>query len=59
MTEPMGIEDRHRVELRVPVDAGEAPNVFADDCHGVDLAVELSGPGLIATLVIPTGEARL
>lgn len=48
-----------RVEVRVPVDAAEAPNVFEDDYpDGNQLAVELSGPGVLATLVVPTGQAR-
>jgi len=48
-----------RVELRIPIDASEAPNVFADDYpDGTDLAVELAGPGLLATLVVPVGRAR-
>jgi hypothetical protein len=48
-----------RVELRVPIDATEAPNVFEDDYpDGTDLAVELAGPGLLATLVVPVEWAR-
>jgi hypothetical protein len=48
-----------RVELRIPIDAGETPNVFEDDYpDGTDLAVELAGPGLLATLVVPVERAR-
>lgn len=33
--------------------------MFEDDYpDGIDLAVELSGPGLLATLVVPTAQAR-
>jgi len=48
-----------RVEVRVPVDAAEAPNVFEDDWPDAgQLAVEVAGPGVLATLVVPVTEAR-
>lgn len=48
-----------RVEVRVPVDATEAPNVFEDDWPDASqLAVEVAGPGVLATLVVPTQLAR-
>lgn len=49
-----------RVELRIPIDADEAPIAFEDTYpDGTDLAVELAGPaGLLATLVVPIGAAR-
>jgi hypothetical protein len=48
------------VELRIPVDASEAPIAFEDTFpDATDLAVELAGPaGLLATLVLPIGSAR-
>ena len=55
MAEPVG-----RAELRIPVDASEAPIAFEDTWpDATDLAVEMAGPaGLLATLVLPIGEAR-
>jgi hypothetical protein len=49
-----------RVELRIPVDASEAPIAFDDTWpDATDLAVELAGPaGLLATLVLPISQAR-
>ena len=50
-----------RVELRFAVDATEAPLAYPDTPYPdpvEDLAVELSGPGLLATLVVPIGQAR-
>jgi hypothetical protein len=49
-----------RVELRIPIDAAEAPIAFEDTYpDGTDLAVELAGPaGLLATLVLPINAAR-
>jgi len=44
------------VELRFAVDATEAPLAYPDDDE--HLAVELAGPALFATLVVPVGEAR-
>jgi hypothetical protein len=50
------------VELRFPVDAGEPPLAYPGAARGdrpVDqLEVELAGPGLLATLVLPIGDAR-
>jgi hypothetical protein len=46
------------VELRFAV---EAPLVYPDSVHVEpveDLAVEVAGPGVLATLVVPVGEAR-
>ena len=53
-------EPRIRAELRIPVDASEAPIAFEDTFpDATDLAVELAGPaGLLATLVLPIGQAR-
>jgi hypothetical protein len=48
-----------RVEIRVPVDATEAPLVYPDGWPGpTELAVEMAGPGVLATLVLPIGDAR-
>ena len=50
-----------RVELRFAVDATEAPLAYPDTPYPdpvEDLAVELSGPGLLATLIVPIGQAR-
>jgi hypothetical protein len=49
-----------RAELRIPVDAGEAPIAFEDTFpEATDLAVEVAGPaGLLATLVLPISQAR-
>jgi hypothetical protein len=49
-----------RVELRIPIDASEAPICFEDSYpDGTDLAVEMAGPaGLLATLVLPIHTAR-
>ena len=48
------------VELRFAVDATEAPLVYPDSCSEPveDLAVELAGPGLLATPVLPLDQAR-
>ncbi|GAC1541224.1 MAG: hypothetical protein NVS3B12_28650 [Acidimicrobiales bacterium] len=51
------------VELRFAVDATEAPLAYPAVSYpdpGVveQLEVELAGPGLLATLVLPIGEAR-
>ena len=51
------------VELRFAVDATEAPLAYPDaswpDPGQVEqLAVELAGPGLLATLTLPIGQAR-
>lgn len=49
------------VELRFAVDGREAPLVYPDSIHVQpvqDLAVEVAGPGVLATLVLPLGEAR-
>ena len=49
------------VELRFAVDGREAPLVYPDNIHVEpveDLAVEVAGPGVLATLVLPVGEAR-
>jgi hypothetical protein len=51
------------VELRFAVDAAEAPLVYPeaswpDPGHVEQLAVEVAGRGLLATLVLPVGEAR-
>jgi hypothetical protein len=53
-------EPRVRAELRIPIDATEAPIAFEDSVPDVtDLAVEVAGPaGLLATLVLPIGQAR-
>jgi hypothetical protein len=49
-----------RAEIRIPIDAAEAPNAFEDTYpDATDLAVEMAGPaGLLATLVLPIGQAR-
>ncbi len=48
-----------RVELRIPVDAADAPIAFEDAYpDGTDLAVEIAGPNLLATLVVPIDAAR-
>jgi hypothetical protein len=49
-----------RAELRIPIDATEAPIAFADTYpDATDLAVEMAGPaGLLATLVLPISQAR-
>lgn len=52
------------VELRFAVDAAEAPLAYPmltyPDPDVVEhLEVELAGPGLLATLVLPIGEARI
>lgn len=49
-----------RVEIRIPVDATEAPIAFEDSVpEPTDLAVEVAGPaGLLATLVLPIERAR-
>lgn len=49
------------VELRLPVDASEVPLVFVDTPYPdppEHLAIELAGPGLLATLVLAIGDAR-
>jgi len=49
------------VELRLAVDGREAPLVYPDSIHVQpvqDLAVEVAGPGVLATLVLPVGQAR-
>jgi hypothetical protein len=49
------------VELRFAVDGREAPLVYPDNMHVEpveDLAVEVAGPGVLATLVLPLGQAR-
>jgi hypothetical protein len=53
-------EPRVRAELRIPVDASEAPIAFEDTYpDATDLAVEMAGPaGLLATLVLPISQAR-
>jgi hypothetical protein len=53
-------EPRIRTELRIPVDASEPPIAFEDTYpDATDLAVEMAGPaGLLATLVLPIGQAR-
>jgi len=53
-------EPRIRTELRIPIDATEAPIAFEDTFpEATDLAVEVAGPaGLLATLVLPIGAAR-
>jgi hypothetical protein len=53
-------EPRIRAELRIPIDASEAPIAFEDTYpDATDLAVEMAGPaGLLATLVLPIGQAR-
>jgi hypothetical protein len=54
------IEPRVRAELRIPIDATEAPIAFEDDYpDGSDLAVELASPaGMLITLVVATSQAR-
>lgn len=49
-----------RAELRIPIDATEAPNAYQDTWIDTDeMAVDLAGPaGLLATLVLPTEAAR-
>jgi len=53
-------EPRIRAELRIPIDASEAPIAFEDTYpDATDLAVEMAGPaGLLATLVLPIDAAR-
>jgi hypothetical protein len=53
-------EPRIRAEIRIPIDASEAPIAFEDTYpEATDLAVEMAGPaGLLATLVLPIGQAR-
>ena len=53
-------EPRIRTELRIPIDATEAPIAYPDSSGEVtDLAVEMAGPaGLLATLVLPIQHAR-
>jgi hypothetical protein len=53
-------EPRIRAELRIPIDATEAPIAFEDTYpEATDLAVEMAGPaGLLATLVLPIDAAR-
>lgn len=47
------------MEVRVPVDTTETPNVFEDDWPDATvLAVETAGPGVLATLIVPTQLAR-
>jgi len=51
------------VELRFPVDATEAPLAYPEPAwpHSAvveRLEVELAGPGLLATLILPIAEAR-
>jgi hypothetical protein len=49
------------VELRFAVDGRETPLVYPDSIHVEpveDLAVEVAGPGVLATLVVPLGQAR-
>lgn len=59
MTNNNTVAEAARVEVRIPVDAVEAPNVFEDDWPDASrLAVELAGPGVLATLVVPTADAR-
>jgi hypothetical protein len=59
MTNNNTVAEAARVEVRVPVDGTEAPNVFEDDWPDPGrLAVEIAGPGVLATLVVPTAAAR-
>jgi hypothetical protein len=59
ITKPTTTMTDTRVEVRVPVDATEVPNVFEDDWpDGSSLAVEIAGPGVLATLVLPVADAR-
>jgi hypothetical protein len=53
-------EPRVRAELRIPIDATEAPIAFEDSVPDpTDLAVEMAGPaGLLTTLVLPIEAAR-
>lgn len=49
------------VELRFAVDATEAPLVYPDTAYPEPvehLAVEVAGPALVATLVVPIADAR-
>lgn len=54
------VAEAARVELRIPIDAAEAPIAFEDSVPDpTDLAVEMAGPaGLLATLVVPIAQAR-
>jgi hypothetical protein len=48
-------------ELRIHVDTDEPPLCWADtypEAEATHLALELSSPGLVATLVVPTTTAR-
>ncbi|MGH9170163.1 MAG: hypothetical protein ACRD0Z_04755 [Acidimicrobiales bacterium] len=46
-------------ELRFHVDADEAPLCYPDSHREPEnLAVEIAGPSMLATLVVPTGKAR-
>lgn len=63
MTIPLpapAVAEPPRVEIRIPVDAAEAPIAFEDTFpDAADLAVEVAGPaGLLATLVVPIDGAR-
>ena len=53
-------EPQVRAEIRIPIDASEAPIAFEDTFpEATDLAVEMAGPaGLLATLVLPIEAAR-
>jgi hypothetical protein len=53
-------EQAVRAELRIPIDANEAPIAFEDTYpDATDLAIEMAGPaGLLATLVLPISAAR-
>lgn len=53
-------EPHMRAEIRIPIDAAEAPNAFEDTYpDATDLAIEMAGPaGLLATLVLPIDQAR-
>ena len=56
----MSPEPATTVELRFAVDA-EAPLVYVDTPYPdppEDLAVEVAGPGVLATLVVPISQAR-
>jgi hypothetical protein len=52
------------VELRFPIDGTEPPLAYPEAAwpHPAaveHLEVELAGPGLLATLILPTGQARV
>lgn len=53
------VAEQPRVELRIPIDAADAPIAFGDTYpDGTDLAIEIAGPNLLATLVVPIDAAR-